>query len=87
MAQLVRTKNVSLPNNEDPFSEEHKTQNSECLKREVNSQEKRMLFYMGFIGFEKRKSRYPSPMTNEKTPFLKEFYFDLFHFVLFKYPT
>ena len=53
----------------------------------VNSQEKRMLFYMGFIGFEKRKSRYPSPMTNEKTPFLKEFYFDLFHFVLFKYAT
>ena len=59
MAQLLRTKNVSLPSNEDPFSEEHKTQNNECLKQEVNSQEKRMLFYMGFIGFEKRKSRHP----------------------------
>lgn len=59
VAQLVRPKNVSLPCNEEPYWEEHKTQNNECLKQEVNAQEKRMLFYKGFKGFEERKSRHP----------------------------
>ena len=42
------------------FQRSTKQKNNDCLKREVNSQEKRMLFYMGFIGFEKKEIKIPS---------------------------